>query len=177
MSKTDKDEGLQGDQLPLPRELRPGGEFYGTIPIRKRVINAYADWLQEFPLSTFVTFTWSDEAISERYIYTDRAAVKDILRFLKAMNYGGQYFGVLEDHMHRGVPHAHAIMEDCTDWRFMWSQWKKTRGFFCSRPAQGGAFHYTAKYSLKDGRCADRIFMNLLLPYGIQAEPVPGRDR
>jgi hypothetical protein len=159
-----KDKGICGDELPLPRELRPGGECHGIVPTRKRVVNAYADWLQEFPLSSFVTFTWSNEAVTERYIYTDRAAVNDVLRFLREANYRGQYFGVIEDHMHRDAPHAHVLMENCTDWRFLWSQWKKTRGFFCSRPAQGGAFHYTAKYCLKDGRCGERIFERLCRP-------------
>lgn len=94
------------------------------------VINAYADWLQDFPLSSFVSFTWSDAAAGCQYGYTDRAAVKDIERFLRnELRYGGQYFGVIEDHLHRDVPHAHLLMEDYTDWRFAWRIWRETRGY------------------------------------------------
>lgn len=100
-----------------------------------------------------------------RYVYTDRAAVKDIERFLhKELKYPGQYFGGIEDHKHRGVPHAHVLMEDCIDWRFVWQRWKSTRGLFCSRPAESGTFYYVVKYTLKDGRCAERVFERLALP-------------
>jgi hypothetical protein len=99
------------------------------VPTRKGVINAYADWLQSFPLSSFATFTWSDEAAGNRYVYTDRAAVKGIEWFLhREPTYGGQYFGVVEDHMHRNVPHAHVLMEDCLDWHAVWQSWNQTRG-------------------------------------------------
>jgi hypothetical protein len=155
-----------GDQLPLPwkvgdaqRELDRG---LSVVPTRAAVKAAYGDWLREFPLSSFVTFTWSDEAAAGRYVYTDRAAVKDIERFLhRELVYPGQYFGVIEDHQHRNVPHAHVLMEDCVDWRFVHGLWKRSRGFFCSRPAESGAFYYVAKYVLKDGRCAERIFERL----------------
>lgn len=154
-----------GDQLPLPWEdtERPELECDRLIvPTRRGVINAYADWLQLFPLSSFVTFTWSDDAAQARYVYTDRAAVKDIERFLdRELKYPGQYFGVIEDHQHRNVPHAHVLMEDCVDWEFVWKVWKRSRGFFCSRPAESGAFYYVAKYVMKDGRCADRVFERL----------------
>lgn len=154
-----------GDPLPLPwDELeRPGRDCDRLIvPTRQGVKAAYGEWLQEFPLSSFVTFTWSDEAASGRYVYTDRAAVKDIERFLdRELKYTGQYFGVIEDHMHRDVPHAHVLMEDCIDWNFVWQVWRKSRGFFCSRAAESGAFYYVAKYVLKDGRCAERIFERL----------------
>lgn len=154
-----------GDQLPIPWEdEREPHEGSGLIvPTRRAVINEYADWLQHFPLSSFVTFTWSDEAAGCRYVYTDRAAVKDTERFLHhELKYAGQYFGVIEDHRHRGVPHAHLLMEDCIDWRFAWQIWHKTRGFFCSRPAEGGAFYYVCKYVLKDGRCGERVIERLV---------------
>mgnify|MGYP007042367800 CR=1 FL=1 len=152
-----------GDQLSLPFKRRGGGlHVPETVPTRRGVVNAYADWLQEFPLSSFVTFTWSDEAAGCRYVYTDRAAVKDLQRFLdRELCYSGQYFGCIEDHRHRGVPHAHLLMEDCTDWRFAWSIWKRSRGLFCSRPAESGAFYYVAKYVLKDGRCGERVLERL----------------
>jgi len=155
-----------GDQLMLPWEVerRTRGlrdEF--VVPTRKGVINAYADWLQEFPLSSFVTFTWSDEQARNKYIYTDRAAVKDILWFLDhELRYAGQYFGVIEDTEHRGVPHGHVLMQDGLDWNQVWWLWKRTRGFFCSRPAESGAFYYCAKYIIKDGRCAERVFERLV---------------
>jgi len=156
-----------GDQLEIPWEREAKGrENSGLIvPTRRAVINEYADWLQNFPLSAFVTFTWSDAAAGWRYVYTDRAAVKDIERFLhKELAYTGQYFGVIEDHKHRGVPHAHALMEDTLDWRWVWKLWHDTRGYFCSRPAESGAFYYVCKYVMKDGRCAERVFERLASP-------------
>lgn len=160
-------EGLRregfGDQLALPWEREETDAPNALIvPTRRGVIDAYGDWLKEFPLSSFVTFTWSDNAAGARFIYTDRAAVKDIERFLHhELKYPGQYFGVIEDHKHRGVPHAHVLMEDCVDWRWVWKQWHGTRGLFCSRPAESGAFYYVVKYALKDGRCAERVFERL----------------
>lgn len=154
-----------GDQLALPWEKERKASQEPSVlivPTRKAVIESYGDWLQQFPLSSFVTFTWSDESAGLKYVYTDRAAVKDIERFLhKELQYPGQYFGVIEDHKHRGVPHAHVLMEDCVDWRFVWQQWHHTRGLFCSRPAESGAFYYVAKYIFKDGRCAERVFERL----------------
>jgi hypothetical protein len=157
-----------GDQLGLPWSERSieAPELL-RVPTRRGVIDAYGDWLQHFPLSSFVTFTWSDESAGLRFIYTDRAAVKDIHRFLHdELKYPGQYFGVIEDHKHRGVPHAHVLMEDCVDWRYVWHRWHTTRGLFCSRPAESGAFYYVAKYIFKDGRCGDRIFERLAWPKG-----------
>lgn len=139
----------------LDREL-------STVPCPSAVRRATAEWLQGFPLGVFATFTWSDAAIAERYIYTDRAAVKDVRRFLdKELGYVGQYYGVVEDHMHRDVPHVHMLMEDMLDWRFTWHVWHKSRGFFRSVPAKREAFLYVAKYMQKDGRCAERVFERL----------------
>lgn len=55
-------------------------------------------------------------------------------------------------------------MEGCTDWRFAWKRWHDSRGLFCSRPAESGAFYYVVKYALKDGRCAERVFERLARP-------------
>lgn len=119
------------------------------------ILDAYADWFQErFPEgATFATLTYSDKAGHKHNAYSPKACFRDVHKWLKLLNYGGESVWVCEPHRWRDILHLHGVMGPLSPERNneAFTLWLRTRGRCQLRVATPGAIPYVCKYAFKNG--------------------------
>ncbi len=149
--------GLQG-----PRVKAPLGD--PSKSEKRRLWDAWADFLQPFAFQWFATLTFETNVHPEAAMKRWRRFTNDINRKLYGRRWmnrddGGIYWVVAIERQKRGVVHLHALMGDHHDLnkitrRLYWmDKWSEMAGFARIEAVRNddAALRYVTKYVIKDG--------------------------
>jgi hypothetical protein len=122
----------------------------------------WAGFLEGFGLDVVFTLTFTDDYARAHFVYSPTSALNDFERFLKLIDYQGQYLACAEPHFDRDVPHLHGLMESKgLPLVNFWREWFTTRGRARFEPPRSDASrYYCTKYALKE-RDSDLIRFRL----------------
>jgi|GEM_PF-4966524 len=132
----------------------------------REVRDAWTEWLQQYPLTEFVTLTFNNGSAKRHAVGRPSVVGSLVEGAVNYVGYRGQWVGGIEGDW---LLHSHLLMEDSSKISSLVGYWQSTYGFAQRKPVAGNAFGYTLKEMYDDDRMSERVLLHL--------RPLGGRER